>query len=86
LGKDIDNELESRIPAAFVAYQQLLKLQSGAYTIHTRWVPENQAAGEIIRVSMIEGRSQGIRDIESFEQLLEINRERIRRADKASVR
>ena len=63
----ICKKLESRFPAAYHAYEALLSIQSGPYTIHKEWLKDSDAAGEVIRYSMVECRSKRIKDIASFE-------------------
>ena len=52
--------LESRLPTALPAYENLLNLQTGPYTAHQHWLEKNESGGEIVRVAMIECRSRKI--------------------------
>jgi len=70
--------LEQRMPAALAAYKVLLAKQSGPYRAHEAWVKDHPQAGEVIRVSMIECRSQGITDAKEFEAAIKKYREGIR--------
>jgi hypothetical protein len=72
-------KLEQRMPAALNTYQELLKFQTGPYKAHLAWVPEDQQGREIIRVSMIECRSQGITASEAFAEVLRRHGRQIRR-------
>jgi len=70
--------LEQRMPAAYKAYDELLAKQSGPYRAHVDWVGDHEQGGEIVRVSMIECRSQGITGLEDFSKAIERYRRGIR--------
>lgn len=46
--------LSERQPDAFAAYKKLLAMQSGPYVVHKEWVQDDQRAGEVVRISMIQ--------------------------------
>ncbi len=58
--------LEHRVPFAYEAYKTLLEKQSGPYRAHLSWVKDDEQGGEVVRVTMIECRSQGITDAAKF--------------------
>ena len=70
--------LDQRMPAALKAYEVLLEKQSGPYRAHEAWVEDHAQAGEIVRVSMIECRSQGITKGDKFVAAIKKYREGIR--------
>jgi hypothetical protein len=70
-------KLENRLPSALDAYRKLLQQQNGAYTVHNKWIEENDRPCEVIRISMIECRSRGILDYGEFAEVLDRQREQI---------
>jgi hypothetical protein len=58
--------LDERMPAAMAAYKRLLEKQSGPYRAHEAWVKNDEEGGEIMRVAMIECRSQGMTEAAKF--------------------
>lgn len=58
--------LDARMPAAIAAYKRLLEKQSGPYKAHLAWVKNDEEGGEIMRVAMIECRSQGMTEAAKF--------------------
>ena len=60
--------LEEKQPEAFRAYEKLLGMQGGPYLVHQDWGENDQRAGEVVRVSMIYCRSNGIKNYELFLQ------------------
>ena len=70
--------LEQRMPMANVAYEALLNKQSGAYRAHLQWAKNEDQAGEIVRISMIECRSQGIMETNGFTAAIDKYRQGIR--------
>jgi len=54
----ICGKLAARFPAAHQAYEALLKMQSGAYVVHTNWTEQTERGGEIVRFAMIATRSR----------------------------
>ncbi len=67
----ICEKINNRVPSALEAYRRLLTLQPEQYTVHKTWIPDTKAAGEIIRVSMIECRSQYITNYDDFLKVVE---------------
>ena len=80
--KVICERLEARAPAAAEAYKTLLAKQSGPYRAHVEWVDESERGGEIVRVAMIECRSQGIRDSERFSAAIDRHRKQVKGREK----
>lgn len=70
--------LEQRMPSASSAYKALLAKQTGPYRAHLDWVKADEQSGEIVRVSMIECRSQGIAAAKRFTEAIERYRQGIR--------
>lgn len=64
--KVICEKLSNRIPGAFVAYTKLMELQPQPYLIHNEWTKDLDAAGEVIRATMIECRCKNTTVYESF--------------------
>lgn len=73
-------KFESRLPGVLNAFEQLLSIQSPAYTCFRNWGDENERAGEIVRFSMIGCRKRRLTKYPAF--LAEIGkvRERIGRS------
>lgn len=69
--------LEARMPAAIAAFKRLLEKQSGPYKAHLAWVKDDEEGGEIVRVAMIECRSQGMTEAAKFAQAVERYRKAI---------
>jgi hypothetical protein len=67
-----------RMPTAIEAYDKLLEKQSGFYRAHIDWGGNYKQDGEIIHVSMIECRSQGIRETHKFKEAIRKYRDGIR--------
>lgn len=67
-----------RMPEALDAYQVLLSKQSGPYLAHLDWVQNHEHGGEIVRISMIECRSRGIKASEEFADTVRRHRMGIR--------
>ena len=76
--EEVCNRLESRVPAASEAYKRLLEHQSCPYRAHEAWRSSGKAAGEVVRVSMIECRSQGFLKYDQFEEALKRHRQALR--------
>lgn len=74
--------LADRMPAAFDAYKQLLAKQSGPYKAHLAWVKGDEQGGEIVRVTMIECRSQGMTEAKAFSEAIKKYRDGIRARSK----
>lgn len=70
--------LEPRFPAARKAFEALLAKQSGPYTAHREWVANEERGGEIVRVTMIECRSRGLRSAGEFRAALDRHREQVK--------
>lgn len=70
--------LTDRMPTAFEAYKQLLDKQSGPYTAHREWVKDDEQGGEVVRVAMIECRSQGMTQATEFAESISKYRNGIR--------
>ncbi len=63
--------LRERVPAALIAYERLLSVQSDTYTIHRTWKQEGGSrAGEIVRSAMIGSRTRGVVAYAEFAELL----------------
>jgi len=73
------DKLDQRMPAAKLAYERLLELQAAPYRVHRDWTQQNEAGGEIVRVSMIQARSNGEKQYEAFRRILEWHRENLNR-------
>ncbi len=71
--------LAPRMPAALVAYEELLKRQSAPYKAHLSWVENDKRGGEIVRISMIECRSKGTTALKDFVESVTRHRTGIRR-------
>lgn len=67
----ICRKLAARFPQALAAFDALLEHQSGPYAVHQEWAKEHPAAGEVVRVSMIECRSQNTTNYVTFTGALE---------------
>ena len=73
----ICQKMKERYPAALSAYEALLGLQSGPYVVHQDWVKipgkgtPSPRAGEVVRASMVECRTRGIRDYNDFLRAVE---------------
>jgi len=80
--KVICARLEARMPAAMCAYTALLAKQSGPYHAHLSWVGDEERGGEIVRVTMIECRSQGVKDASVFAQAIDRHRKQVKGRDK----
>jgi len=78
----ICEKLEDRIPDAKKAYDLLLERQPDPYSAQKSWVSQDAAGGEIVRVSMIECRSNRIQDYAKFRETIERYREQIRRVNR----
>jgi len=79
----ICEKMKERYPAALSAYQALLEIQSGPYVVHQNWerAPDKNApsprAGEVVRASMVECRTPGICDYDTFVRAVEFSHERL---------
>ena len=62
----ICEKLSNRIPGALIAYTKLMELQPEPYLVHNDWVKKSNAAGEIIRATMIECRCNNITNYANF--------------------
>lgn len=69
--------LEQRMPAAKEAYTRLLKLQSAPYQAHCEWTEPNEAGGEIVRVTMIQGRGRGITKYTDFQSIIGVHTQQL---------
>ncbi len=67
----ICRKLESRMPAALQAFDTLLEHQADEYTHFQAWAEKNKHQGEVVRFSMIQCRSNAIRDYDSFLNILQ---------------
>jgi hypothetical protein len=59
-----------RQPAALIAFEALLKVQAPPYREHREWVDAGAQGGEVVRVSMIEGRVRGMTDRRDFSDVI----------------
>jgi hypothetical protein len=75
----ICQKLQTRFPAPFEAYEQLLKHQSAIYSIHQKWAESHDSRGEIVRAAMIKCRKLSINDYRGFDYLLQEETERLRK-------
>ncbi len=75
-------KLEPRFPPAKQAYEAFLSIQGGPYVTYKQWVSDEDQPGELVRFSMINTRSQNIKEYGGFLEALEIAQERIRREDR----
>ena len=66
-----ENKLLERYPQAKAAYEKLLKIQEGPYTVHMDWMKNDYRSGEIIRYTMINARLREIREYDKFLKLME---------------
>ena len=76
----ICEQIESRLPTAKIAFQNLLKNQSEVYKEHKNWSTnrDSEHVGETVRISMLECRSKGIRNIGQFREIVERSQENLR--------
>ena len=74
----ICRKLQQRFPSAWEAYESLLKHQSGPYCVHEPWIKDT-AAGEVLRITMIACRSNGITKLVEFESAREQHRKELRK-------
>ena len=74
----ICKRLKDRMPDALTAFETLLEKQSTPYMAHQGWVEDKEAAGEIIRVSMIQCRSRKIKIAEKFTSVISQHRTHVR--------
>lgn len=58
--------LETRFPDTIMAFSNLLKKQATPYTHFKKWSLPETASGEIVRLSMIACRSQGLTEYKDF--------------------
>ena len=70
--------LQSRFPAARIAFEALIKNQSGPYTAYREWVTESERGGEVVRVAMIECRSRDIVSTEEFVDAIDRYRQQVK--------
>lgn len=77
------DKLDQRMPAAKLAYDRLLELQAAPYSVHRDWTQQNEAGGEIVRVSMIQARSNSEERYEVFRGILEWHRQNLNRGKAA---
>jgi|GEM_PF-859131 len=80
--KIVCEKLSNRIPGALIAYTRLMELQSKPYLVHNHWIKDSNAAGEVIRASMIESRCRNITTYEDFGAILTKHRENIKPSNK----
>ena len=73
------SKLDQRLPAAKVAYERLLEHQAAAYTAHRGWTQPEEAGGEIVRLAMIQARTNREVKYETFRRLLEAHRQTLNR-------
>ncbi|MCH8142838.1 MAG: hypothetical protein IH908_14705 [Proteobacteria bacterium] len=73
------SRLHQRMPTALDAYNALLAIQSHPYRAYRDWLGDDERAGEIIRVSMIECRSKRITSSNEFCDAIDRYRQSIRR-------
>lgn len=73
--KVICRRLRQRAPEAERAFQSLASELPEPYRVQETWTKDEQAAGEIVRITMIQARSQGVRSYNQFERILEEHRE-----------
>ena len=76
----ICGQIEQRFPAAKNTFQKLLDGQHDVYREHRKWSmgEDLERMGETVRISMLECRSKGIRRVDDFKRVLEINRDKFR--------
>lgn len=76
----ICEQIESRFPAAKIAFRKLLKNQSEVYKEHRNWSTsrDSEHVGETVRISMLECRSKGILDIGQFREIVARSQETFR--------
>lgn len=75
-------KLEMRFPSALGAYERLLKLQSGPYLVQEEWMVDGEAVGEIVRISLVECRTNGIAKLGLFELIRRHHDARLRRVQR----
>lgn len=63
--------LADRFPEAKVAYDKLLKNQSGPYHAHLTWKPQHTHRGEIVRAAIMEFRRSGETTLDQFASRLD---------------
>ncbi|CAG0972155.1 hypothetical protein PHYC_01308 [Phycisphaerales bacterium] len=78
----ICQRLEPRMPGALRAYKALLEKQSGSYRAHLDWVGGEERGGEIVRVAMIECRSQRMTESAKFGQAIDRHRKQVKGREK----
>jgi hypothetical protein len=83
--KVICKKLETRFPAAWEAYERLLKLQSGPYLVHEEWTEGGEAAGEVVRISMITCRSTNTTKLGRFEVMRRQQAERLGKVEQHAI-
>jgi hypothetical protein len=83
--KVICKKLETRFPAASEAYERLLKLQSGPYLVHEDWTEGGEAAGEVVRISMITCRSTNTTKLGLFEVIRRQQAERLGKVQQHAI-
>lgn len=67
----ITDSIATRTPGPQVAYEALLKLQSGPYLVHQAWLKRApQRTGEIVRFTMVAARNQGSIDYPTWKRLM----------------
>jgi hypothetical protein len=77
----VANRISSRSPGALVAYQRLLKLQSGPYKAHLEWVKDDSGdKGEIIRFALISARGRGQVKLDDWSASLTDTRKTLRKS------
>lgn len=79
----ICKRLEERFPAGLEAFQKLLTIQSTPYTDFRQWELPKDAAGEVVRISMISCRSKALVEYDEYKTLLMANGEVKRRRSKS---
>lgn len=73
----ICKKLVERMPTALDAFEKLLALQTGPYKVHVDWTEPDESGGEVVRVTMIEGRSRRVTDYCDFMGILDTQRKRL---------
>lgn len=69
--KVVTEKLAQRAPGPNIAYERLLKLQSGPYLVHKEWLTdEPRDRGEAVRFTMVAVRGQGQTNYEDWQETL----------------
>ena len=65
----VSEKLMGRFPEVLHAYKELLGFQSGPYTVHKDWKVSDEAAGEVVRISMVRCRSNRVKALDDFNSM-----------------